>query len=255
VKLSKPYYAHTATEKLITLELVKVADDLSEQGEKVLRADEWALLQKLLQVIDDIKTVYQPAAITAQKKFDQFIKTVTTNVLGIQTALMDASRDVVLGDKAAAKVKIDYALTELKSLPSDAQDDATREGLTRDMFIAMIEPIRALLAGEQKPLPKVSHHRAESPGVRPWVRITTEEIYLPNAVLQTSTVKAVVEKFIRAGTWWQVVGVTAACLPLWAAYSQTPQRLSLIRSAISAVPRGRGSNLDAAADALNRLTG
>jgi len=255
VKAYKPHYAHTATQKLITLELVKVAGDLSEQGEKVLREDEWALLQKLLLVIDDIKTVHQPAAITAQKKFDQFIKTVTTNVLGIQTALMDASRDVVLGNKAAAIAKIKYALDELKSLPSDSQDDTTREGLTRDMFIAMIEPIRALLAGEQKPLPQVSHHRAEPRSVRPWVRITTEEIYLPNAVLQTSTVKAVVEKFIRAGTWWQVVGVTAACLPLWTAYSQTPQRLSLIRSAISAVPRGRGSDLGAAADALNRLTG
>ena len=255
VKAYKPHYAHTATQNLITLELVKVAGDLSKQGEKVLRADEWSLLQKLLQLIDDIKVVHQPAAITAQKKFDQFIKTVTTNVLAIQTALMEASREVVLGDKVAATAKINYALEELKRLPSDSQDDKTRDGLTRDMFIAMIEPIRALLAGAQKTLPQVSHHSTESRSVRPLARITTGEIYLPNAILQASTVKAVVQKFIRAGTWWQVVGVTAACLPLWTAYGQTPQRLSLIRSAISAVPRGRGSDLDAAADALNRLTG
>jgi hypothetical protein len=49
------------------------------------------------------------------------------------------------------------------------------------------------------------------------------------------------------------MGCTAACLPLWAAYSQNEHRKALILSAISAVPRGGGTDLNGAAEALNKL--
>lgn len=255
LKATGLHHTQAATQQLITDEIVRTAHVLSEQGGKTLKADEWELLQKLLGVIDDIKTVHQPAVVTAESNFDEFVKNVTASILQIQTTMMEASRHIIDGDNALAVTKIKSALTELRKLPSSPQPTDDRpESTTRDELVAMIEPILNILGGASPRQPRVSHHVRSSYAGTPLAVITGENIFLSHAVLQTSTVKSVVQRFLRAGTWWQVVGVTAACLPLWAAYSQTPQRLSLIRSAISAVPRGRGSNLDGAADALNRLT-
>lgn len=248
-------HANMATQNLVTQEIFKTSFDLSQQAEKMLTADEWDLLQKLLAVINDIKTIYQPAAVSAGEKFDEFIRTVSTSVVNIQTALMDASRHVVLNQTALAQRKIKAALVELKSLASDPSGTNNTQVITRDGLVAMLEPILKIIGGGQtNRLPKVSHHRRDSLAALAIVRISEDEIVLPNVVVKTTTVKAIVEAFIRSGNWWQVVGVTAACFPLWIAYNQSAQRASLIRGSISAVPRGGGSDLDAAADALNKLT-
>lgn len=242
------------TQDVITKEIIKTALALSQEAEKTLKADEWSLLQKLLAMINDIKTIQQPAAIAAGEEFDKLMRNVNASILAIQTALINASRNVVLGEKAQAEKEIKSALAELQKLPSDFQtSNESRDAVTRDQFVRMVEPILALLTTGTKNVPQISHHRRAHVDPIPLAFVSHLEIVLPNAVVDSSSVRTIVRQFFVSGNWWQVIGITAACLPLWTAYSQSGQRMSLIKSAISAVPRGRGTNLEAAADALNRL--
>lgn len=255
--------AHSKSQEVITGEIVKASMDLSQQGEKTLKAEEWALLKELLGVIDTIKNIYHPAVEQARANYDEQIKNINKRILAIQSALLTASSSVVKGDKAEAVRQIDLALRELARLPSltsttvDPQavarkSDESTEGdevLTRDTFIAMLEPVKSLINGSQR-LPKVSRNGTKDFAVTPAGFVSSYGIALPDP----SSVRAIVRQCIVSGGWWQVVGVTAACLPLWSGYARSEQRKSLIHSALTAIPRGRGSKLWEAAYYLNQLT-
>jgi hypothetical protein len=244
--------AHMVSQTVITNEIVNTSLELSKQ-ERKLGPEEWSMLQKMFGLIDQIKEIHQPAVIQAGEKFDVTIKSINLQITNIQEALMDASRHLVLANKVAAVQAIRFALKELAALPASKEPNLTnKNAVTRDQLVEMITPT-IQLAERLPTTPPITRAGAD---VKMVTIAFAEEgsVGLPNAMAALSSVREVAKQFFVSGSWWQVVGITAACLPLWAAYAQSDNRRSLIQSAISAVPRGRGSRIDLAADALNRLT-
>lgn len=246
------FRAHMVSQTVITNEIVSTSLELSKQ-ERKLGPEEWSMLQKMFGLIDQIKEIHQPAVIQAGEKFDETLRSINLQITNIQEALMDASRHLVLGNKVAAVRAIRFALKELAELPASKELNPTnKNSVTRDQLVEMITPT-IQLAERVPTTPPITRASADVK----MVTIAFAEggaVGLPNAMAALSSVREVAKEFFVSGSWWQVVGITAACLPLWAAYAQSDNRRSLIQSAISAVPRGRGSRIDLAADALNRLT-
>ena len=162
-------WAHAKSQHAITAEIIKAAVDLPSQPGVTISAEAYALLRKILDKIDDIKRIYQPAVSVAHQTFDNDLKKINVRVTAIQTALMSASSSVVRGDKAGAIRQVDYALWELGQLPAPAPQPAQPaaapttvpangpqsgttedEQLTRDKFVEMLTPIKALINGTFK---------------------------------------------------------------------------------------------------------
>lgn len=261
--------AHAQSQRVIMAEIVKAAADLPAQPDVTISAEAWGLLQQVLKKIDEIKTVYQPAADQARVTFNKQLQAINTRILRIQNTLLKASSDVVNGNKSAAMAKVDFALAELALVPQtstpatptaataqtspEAQDSAPTQ-LTRDDFVAMLTATKQLIDGTAR-LPQISGLINHHTSARAIASFSATEIRLPSAVVDAASVREIVRTYIPSGTWWQVVGVTAVCLPLWVAYRQSQQRKELIHNALIAVPREHGKFLWQAAHFLNLLTG
>jgi hypothetical protein len=259
--------AHSQSQRVITAEIIKAAVELPAQPDVSISAETLSLLQQILKKIDDIKKVYQPAADRARVTFDKQLQAINTRVLGIQSALLRASSNVVNDQKDEATRKINFALAELAKLPqtekqtvppnssaTNVANNPAPDSLTRDDLIAMFTATKQLINGTAT-LPRMSgviNHHASSLTV---ATISAAEIILPTGMVDTGSVRQIVRTYIPSGTWWQVVGVTAVCLPLWVAYRQSQQRKELIHNALIAVPREHGRFLWEAAHFLNLLTG
>lgn len=259
--------AHSVSQRVITAEIVKASHSLSQQDGKKLDAGEWLDLQKLFALIEQIKTVYYPASVTARSEFDECLKNINKTIVAIEGMLTDASTSVVRGQKTQALRLVTDALKKLDDLPNlpvviedapadlNAARDADEAGnapefFTRDQFKMMLEPVKDLIRGKQL-LPRVSQNGNPSFSVMPAAYDASGAMSLSLPV-DPSSVRAIVEAYFISGNWLQVVAVTAACLPLWSAYSRSEQRKVLIHSALRAVPRSR--KLWEAAYYLNRLT-
>ncbi|HSS20047.1 MAG TPA: hypothetical protein VLL54_08230 [Pyrinomonadaceae bacterium] len=260
--------AHARSQRVITAEIVKAAVDLPSHPEITISDEAWSLVQQLIQKIDEIKTVYQPAVDQARQKSDKLLQDANRTLFSIQRSLLKASSSVVNGNQAEALSQVDFALAQLAKLPGPAVStppapadppspdvDANREekALTRDEFVEMLKPVKSLISGVPQ-LPQITRRQNDNP-MRPVAFISPAEIVLPNTTIPALGVREIVRTYIPSGTWWQVVGVTAACLPLWAAYSQSEKRKELIYNALKAVPRENSKMLWTAAYWLDRVTG
>lgn len=258
--------AQNKSQQIITDEILRASRDLTQEGEKLLKPDEWELVKKMFGLIDEIKTTYHPRLDSARLAFDKCLKDINKTIFAIQGALLGASTSVVKGNKTEAINQVSIAIGLLERLPSGpeskiipsviedikrADQDAGPTELTPEQFRLMLEPLKALISGT-KPIPRVSGVDTGRVRLTAVAYVTPSAISYANGMVDPMSVREIVKDCFTSGHWLQAMAVTAACLPLWSAYGRTDQRKVLIHSALTAVPRGK-SRLWEAAYYLNNL--
>lgn len=259
------FRAHAQSQSLVLAEIMKTSATLARGGVRI-SAEAWSLLQEILKKIDEIRN-YQPKVTAARTKFNEGLDNINGQIQAIESALMGASTSLVQGDKTAAAKQVRDAIIAIKALPGyeESHSDAGKKVVTKreadvfsaKKFVELLDPgVFQLIDGTQA-LPQISTKRsmksAAGFSLTPVAYVsaseTTTTTFLP---ADPRSVKGVVNQCFQSGSWWQVVGVAAACLPLWS-YPQNDHRKSLIYSALSVIPRGPNSRLWEAAYYLNLL--
>lgn len=258
------FSAHVKSQRLVIAEIMKTSEILA-RGDVKISADAWAKLQEILKKIEEIRT-YQPQVSTARTEFNKALENINGQMDAIQTALMGASTSLVKGEKAAAAAQVKEAIAAVKALPGyeESRSDAGKNVVTKrdadvftaKKFVELLDPGVLLLIEGTPSVPNVSRKRSTNNAagfsLTPVAYVSGAETSSSFVPADPQSVKGVVIQYMQSGSWWQVIGVAAACLPLWT-YRQSEHRKSLIYSALTAIPRGPNSNLWGAADLLNRL--
>jgi hypothetical protein len=257
------FSAHAKSQRLVISEILKTSANLA-RGDVKISAEAWSLLQEILRKIGEIRS-YQPKVNKARDEFNKAMDSINGQMESIQSALMGASTSLVKGDKAGATAQVRQAIAIVKALPGyeESPSDAGKNVVTKSeadvftakKFVELLDPgIFHLIDGTQS-VPTVSRKRSMNSAagfsLAPVAYVRGSEPS-SSSPFDPQTVKGIVTQCLQSGSWWQVVGVAAACLPLWS-YPQSEHRKSLIYSALSAIPRGPNSRLWEAAYFLNRL--
>lgn len=258
------FRAHAKSQRLVISEIMETSASLARNDVKI-SAEAWKLLQLILKKIEEIRT-YQPTVDTARVEFNKAMDNINGQMESIQSALMGASTSLVRGDKAEATAQVRQAIATIKALPGygDSRSDAGKSLVTKQeadvlaakKFVELLDPgVFQLIDGTQ-PFPTVSRERSTNSAagfsLTPVAYVSSSEPSSYLSPFDPQSVKAIVTQCLQSGSWWQVVGVAAACLPLWT-YPRSDHRKSLIYSALSAIPRGPNSRLWDAAHFLNQL--
>jgi hypothetical protein len=256
--------AHARSQQLVMAEILKASASLA-RGDVKISAEAWSLLQQMLSKIQEIRN-YHPKVDAARDEFNKALDNINDQIAGIQSALMAASAAMVKGDKAEATAQVKEAIAIIKALPGyeKSQSDVGKKVVTQSeanaftakKLVELLDPGTFDLINGSQTLPKVSRrrstNRADGFSLTPAAYVSGANSASLQPPVDPQSVKAIVQLCLVSGSWLQVVGVAAACLPLWS-YPRSEHRKSLIYSALSVIPRGRDSKLWEAAYYLNQL--